>query len=497
MLNEMKNEFNKTRTTNGDHQFTSSLDSVLDLFAKGGAMRKRNEDELTQLFSKALSEDAELTLKVLFYLRDVRGGMGEKRIFRESMKHLAVHDTDSFVKVLKHVPEFGSWKDVVELLDVNSKKAKTAILDLIHEQISKDVVAYQDGKHQVSLIAKWLPSENASSKNTKFKAVVIRKHLGVTSKRYRKILSALRKEIGIVESKMSAKQFGEIDYSKVPTQANLKYREAFKRNDGERYSDFLDSVVKGDSKINAGTLAPHQIVEKVMGDTYRFRSNLSDVDVKFLDEMWKAQTDHIGDNVSNALVMADVSGSMTGTPMHVSIGLGMYIAERNKGKFHNHFMTFSSDPSLVEVKGKNVVDKIKNMSQADWGMSTNLDKAMKKILSIAVKGNLPQEELPTQLIVISDMQFNEAVSSGWYSEGKSVTQETIDSFREAGYLPPSIVFWNVNATTLPVTKNDKGVALVSGFQPAVMKQIMNAGELDPIGLMMDVIGQERYSVIKL
>ena len=496
MLNEMKNEFNKARTTNGDHQFTSSLDSVLDLFAKGGAMRKRPDDEITQLFSKAFSEDAELTLKVLFYLRDCRGGMGEKRMFREAMKHLAVHDTDSFVKVVKHIPEFGSWKDVVELLDVNSKAGRAVLLDLIHTQVQKDILALKDGK-TVSLIGKWLASENASSKATKRKARLIRSYLGLDSKRYRKMLSALRKEIDVVEAKMSAKEFSDIDYSKVPTQANLKYREAFKRNDGERYSDFLDSVVKGDSKINAGTLAPHQIVEKVMGNSYGFGRNLSDVDVKFLDEMWKAQVDHIGDNVSNALVMADVSGSMAGTPMHVSIGLGMYIAERNKGKFHNHFMTFSSEPSLVEVKGKNVVDKIKNMSRADWGMSTNLDKAMKKILSIAVKGNLPQEELPTQLIVISDMQFNEAVSSGWHSEGKSVTQETIDSFREAGYLPPSIIYWNVHATTLPVTKNDKGVALVSGFQPAVMKQIMNAGELDPIGLMMDVIGQERYSVIKL
>lgn len=493
MLNEMKNEFNKARTTNGDYQFTSSLDSVLDLFAKGGAMRKRPDDEITQLFSKAFSEDAELALKVLFYLRDVRGGMGEKRMFREAMKYLAVHDTDSFVKVVKHIPEFGSWKDVVELLDVNSKAGRAVLLDLIHTQVQKDIVALKDGK-TVSLIAKWLPSLNASSKDTKRKAKIMQSYLGLDSKRYRKMLSALRKEIDVVEVKMSAKEFSEIDYSKVPTQANMKYREAFKRNDGERYSEYLDSVVKGESKINAGTLAPHQIVGKVIGRNY---NSFSDTDIKLLDEMWKAQVDHIGDNVSNALVMADVSDSMWGTPLHVSIGLAMYIAERNKGRFHNHFMTFSYNPSLVEVKGKNVVEKIVNMSQADWRMSTNLDKAMKKILSIAVKGNLPQEELPTQLIVISDMQFDKAVSSGWHSDGKSVTQETIDSFREAGYKAPDIVFWNVNATTLPVTKNDKGVALVSGFQPDVMKQIMNAGELDPIGLMMDVIGQERYSVIKL
>lgn len=496
MLNEMKNEFNKARTTNGDHQFNSSLDAVLDLFAKGGAMRRRDTQEVVSLFSKAFSEDAELTLKVLFYLRDVRGGQGEKRMFREAMKHLAVHDTDSFVKVAKHIPEFGSWKDIVELLDVKSKAGRAVLLDLIHAQVEKDVRALKDEK-SVSLAGKWLPSENASSKATTAKARLVRSHLGLDSKRYRKMLSALRKEIDVVEVKMSAKEFSDIDYSKVPTQANMNYKDAFKRNDGERYSEFLDSVVKGEAKINAGTLAPHQIVEKVMGSSYHNRNGFSDTDIKFLDEMWKAQVDHIGDNVSNALVMADVSGSMWGTPLHVSIGLGMYIAERNKGRFHNHFMTFSSDPSLVEVKGKNVVDKIVNMSQADWGMSTNLDKAMQKILSIAVKGKLPQEELPTQLIVISDMQFNQATGSGWRSEGKPVTQNTIDSFHEAGYVAPDIVFWNVNATTLPVTKDDKGVALVSGFQPAVMKQIMNAGELDPIGLMMDVVGQERYSVIKL
>jgi hypothetical protein len=497
MLNEMKNEFNKARTTNGDHQFNSSLDAVLDLFAKGGAMRRRDNQEVVSLFSKAFSEDAELALKVLFYIRDVRGGQGERRMFRESMKHLAVHDTDSFVKVVKHIPEFGSWKDVVELLDVKSKAGRAVLLDLIHAQVEKDVRALKDEK-SVSLAGKWLPSENASSKATKAKARLVRSHLGLDSKRYRKMLSALRKEIDVVEVKMSAKEFSDIDYSKVPTQANMNYKDAFKRNDGERYSEFLDSVVKGEAKINAGTLSPHQIVEKVMGNSWSIPtpSRFDSDTVKFLDSMWKAQVDHIGDDVSNALVMADVSGSMHGTPMHVSIGLGMYIAERNKGRFHNHFMTFDSNPQLVQVQGKNVVEKIINMAHAPWGGSTNLEKAMQKILDIAVGNGLSQEDLPSQLIIISDMQFNQATGS-YYGEPKSVTKTMVDRFTQAGYKIPDIVFWNVNATTLPVTKNDAGVALVSGLQPAVMKQIMSAGELDPIGLMMDVVGQERYSVIKL
>lgn len=491
MLEHMKNEFNKTTTTNGDLQFKSTLDSVLDLFAKGGAMRHKSDTEITSLVSKAFAENKELALKTLFYLRDCRGGQGEKRVFQLGLLHLATVDADSVVKVVGHLAEYGSWKDSVVMLDAKSAKVRKAVLKTLTEQLLADVEAHTNGD-SISLLAKWLPSENASSRASKAKAKMIRKELGLDARTYRKILSKLRAKITLVETSMSKKQFDEIDYSKVPSQAMMKYRRAFGRQNPEGFAKFMEDLKTGKTEVKASTLAPHQIVEKIHSNRYGYNT---DLDETLLDEMWKALPNSI-EGSSNALVMADVSGSMFGysspAPIDVSVALAIYIAERNTGAFHNHFMTFSSNPSLVTVKGNTIGEKVRNADREHWGMSTDLGKAFDSILKIAVDNKVPQDELPTQLIIVSDMQFNGSVRAG-----TSVFNGAKASFEAHGYKLPDVIFWNVNASTLPVTKDENGVALVSGFNPVVMKNIMQAKDLNPVKMMLDVVDSERYALIKL
>jgi len=501
MLEHMKNEFNKTTTTNGDLQFQSTLDSVLDLFAKGGAMRRSSDSEITSLVSKAFADDKELALKTLFYLRDVRGGQGEKRVFQLGLLHLSTVDADSVVKVVEHLAEYGSWKDSVIMLDAKSAKVRKAVLKTLTTQLLADVEAHTNGD-SVSLLAKWLPSENASSRASKAKAKMIRKELGLDARTYRKILSKLRAKITLVETSMSKKQFTDIDYSKVPSQAMMKYRGAFARQNPEGFGEFMEDLKSGKTEVKASTLAPHQIVEKVNQGRYGF----SDLDHTLLDEMWKALPNSI-EGSSNALVMADVSGSMFGgspAPIDVSVALAIYIAERNTGAFHNHFMTFSSHPALVTVKGDTIVEKVRNANKENWDMSTDLEKAFDTILKVAVDNDVSQDELPSQLIIVSDMQFNQCVRSradGRWGHGDAIGTSVFKNaqarFLEHGYALPDVIFWNVNASTLPVTKDETGVALVSGFNPVVMKNIMQAQDLNPVKMMLDVVGSERYALIKL
>ncbi len=494
MLEHMKNEFNKTNTTNGDLQFKSTLDSVLDLFAKGGAMRRSSDSEITSLVSKAFADDKELALKTLFYLRDVRGGQGEKRIFQLGLLHLSTVDADSVVKVVEHLAEYGSWKDSVVMLDAKSAKVRKAVLKTLTKQLLADLEAHEKGE-SVSLLAKWLPSENASSRASKAKAKMIRKEVGFDARTYRKILSKLRAKINLVETSMSKKQFKDIDYSKVPSQAMMKYRSAFARQNPDGFGEFIEDLKSGKTEVKASTLAPHQIVEKFTENHYYYRyGGSSDVNETLLDQMWKALPNSI-EGSSNALVMADVSGSMFGgspSPIDVSVALAIYIAERNTGAFHNHFMTFSSNPALVTVKGTTIGEKVRNAIEEDWGMSTNLEKAFNSILKIAVDNGVSQDELPSQLIIVSDMQFNRCAKPN-----ESVFKNAKSNFEAHGYTLPDVIFWNVNASTLPVTKDETGVALVSGFNPVVMKNIMEAKDLNPVKMMLDVVDSERYALIKL
>src|SRR5690606_9130193 len=382
--------------------------------------------------------------------------------FRVALKHLALHNKEALRKNLHLVPKFGRWDDLWVLLE-------TSLKDDVAQLVKRQLI--QDKKSErPSLLAKWMPSENASSYQTKKYAKILRQSYGVTPKQYRKLLSALRKRINLVETKLTEKNYKDIQYDKLPSKAGMIYRGAFFRNDLERYQEFLDSLEKGEVKVNAGTLYPNDIVGKILGGGWGW-SRHSEQDIQLFEGQWKNLPDFIGENKESSIVMADVSGSMTGTPMNVAISLAMYIAERNKGVYRDHFLTFSSKPQLVKIQGSNIVEKVNNISSADWGMSTNIESALLTLLQVAVKNSLPKEEMIKKIYIISDMQFDSAIRGS----NLNIFKEAERQFNMHGYELPSIVFWNVNAyDNQPMTMNEVGVQLVSGFSPSIMTQLLNS-----------------------
>jgi Domain of unknown function (DUF2828) len=480
MLNHLQNHFNETTTENGAFAYKSTKSDVLDLFSQGGAYRNRTDNEVAQLFSKAFAENPLLALKTLFYLRDVKGGQGERRFFRVALKHLALHNQEALRKNLHLVPEFGRWDDLWVLLDT---RLKDDVANLVRIQLVKDKKS-----DNPSLLAKWMPSENASSYTTKKYAKILREAYGVTPKQYRKLLSQLRKQISLVETKLTEKNYGAIEYDKLPSKAGMIYRNAFLRNDNVRYTDFLDKLSSGEKKINSSTLYPYEITSKAMG-VYGYNQS----EVQLLDGMWNNLPDYIGDNKENSIAVVDVSGSMSGRPMEVAISIGLYLAERNEGIFHNNFFTFSERPQLVTVKGTNIVEKVQNMRRADWGYSTNIESVFNQILDVAVTYNVPQEEMIEKLYIISDMQFNQADGNAKAHLFKRLEKK----YAQHGYKLPSLVFWNVDARNdnTPFTMNDFGVQLVSGFSPSIFTTLMSGEVTTPYDLMLEVINSERYAEV--
>lgn len=480
MLNHLNNHFNETTTTNGAKAYKSTQSAVLDLFSQGGAMRQRSDQDIVSLFSKAYAEDATLALKTIFYLRDITQGQGERRFFRLSLRHLAVHNKDSLVKNLHLIPMYGRWDDMWELLETG---VKGDVVALVKRQLIADKKA-----ERPSLLAKWMPSENASSYKTKKNAKIFRQALGGTPKQYRKLLSGLRAKLNLVETKLTEGRYMDIAYNKLPSKAGMVYRGAFFRNDEERYKAFLDSLSKGEVKVNAKTLYPNEIVGKVL----RNRWNTNAQDVQLFEGQWNNLPNFIGENHEESIVMADVSGSMSGTPMEVSISLAMYIAERNKGAYHNHFLTFSARPQLVKIQGSNIVERVNNIERADWGMNTNIESALQTILDVAVKNRLSNDEVIKKIYIVSDMQFDSATRGAKANIFGSMKEK----FANYGYDFPNIVFWNVNAYgNHPMTMNQHGVQLVSGFSPSILTQLLNADGKTPYDFMLDVINSERYQEV--
>ncbi|AYP68241.1 hypothetical protein PQE75_gp238 [Bacillus phage vB_BcoS-136] len=484
MLNHLNNHFNQTTTTNGAKAFKSTQSAVLDLFSQGGAMRQNSDEEVTRLFSKAFAENPLLAMKTLFYLRDIREGQGERRFFRLAIQHLSLHNEDVLAKNIHLVPQFGRWDDLWALLD--NKSLRSVVADLVKRQLVVDKKS-----DNPSLLAKWMPSENASSYQTKKYAKILREHYGVTPKQYRKLLSELRKRISLVETKLTEKDYEAIEYDKIPSKAGMQYRQAFFRNDLERYQSFLDSLSKGEVKVNAGTLYPNDIVGKIFNGGWGVRY-VSPQDIKLFEGQWQNLPNFIGEKSENSLVMADVSGSMHGTPMNVSVALAMYIAERNKGIYKDHFLTFTDQPSMVKIQGSNIVDKVKNIT-ARVGYSTNIQRALQTILDVAVKNQLSNDEVIKKLYIISDMQFDDYSIGG---NSVHIFKEMEKKFNNAGYDFPNIVFWNVNAYgNTQMTMNAQGVQLVSGFSPSILTQLLNADGKTPYDFMLDVIDSERYAEV--
>lgn len=484
MLNYLKEETNLKRTENNGVTHKSSLSSTLDYFAQCGSLRNRSEEDIIDLFSKALGEDALLSMKLLFYTRGIRNcGLGERRTFQILIKYLANNHTEIMRKNIGIIPMFGRWDDLYALFDTPLEKD---VLALIKKQLVEDMAT-----DKPSLMAKWLKSENTSSKESVRLAIKTYKGLGITPRTYRRTLSQLRKKIEIVETKVTNGNYEDIDYSKIPSNAGLKYRYAFYRHDKERYSTFLQSLSKGEVKVNSSTLYPYQIVGKVLkGDSNR----------ALLNGMWGQLPNYIKNDDENSIAVVDVSGSMRGTPMEMAISLGLYLAEKNHSIFANHFITFSNTPELVEVKGLDFYDKVKNMRREDWGMNTDINATFDLILNTAIKHEVPQKDIPSRIFVISDMEFDEATSDNcWDKVEKPNFQIIKEKFEKAGYTMPRLVFWNVNSRNdnIPMTMNDDGVQLVSGATPYLFELLLENKFVGAYELMLQELNKEIYDCVRI
>ena len=340
-------------------------------------------------------------------------------------------------------------------------------------------------QNSLSLLTKWLMSENASSKQTTEIAKEIRTFLNLSSREYRKLLSFGRKELDVVERKMCSNDWDNINYKGVPSKAALNYKDAFNKHDGVRYQQYIADVAAGKTTINAATLYHYDIVEKCFADD----------DSKTLDVLWNSLPNYMEGVDSNGITVADVSGSMSGRPMAVSISLAMYISERNNGAFKDRFITFSDNPTLQKVVGNNIREKVSNLQRADWGMSTDLESVFNLILDTAKEHNIPANELPSTIYIVSDMEFNIAC----HNPNATLFETIKEKYEQAKYKCPDLVFWNVNArnTQSPIKFDERGTCLVSGCSPSILKSLLSGNIVSPEQVMLDTINVKRYDVIKV
>lgn len=495
-MNALKNESNYTYTENGAGSYRSTLDGLLDLFALGGAYRTRSDADVINLFKKAFEEDEAHALKCLFYLRDIRGGQGERRFFRVVTKWLAREHTDAMKRNLQYVPLYGRWDDLYTFVDTPLEKDA---FELMYHQLALDVQCKTP-----SLLAKWLKSENTSSAESRKLAAKTRQYFHMTSKQYRKTLSILRERINVLERLMSAGRWNEIEFDKISSRAGMIYKNAFARHDLERmksekdiqsYEDFAKDK---NTKVNAKALYPYEVVEKALN--YRGRG-LDDTDRLIINKYWDGLTDVLNGYTFNGIAVVDVSGSMTGTPMNVAISLGMYCAERTTGPYANHFFTFSDHPELVKVEGIDFVDKVQRMSRAGWSMNTNVEAVFDQMLRIAQAYHLSQDEIPQSVIILSDMQFDScACGNGSYRWNRTRADETLfetieKRWNQAGYKMPLLTFWNLDARSdnaIPMRKSGH-VQFVSGFSQNIFDSVMKG--LGAEDLMFEKLDSERYACI--
>ena len=495
MLQYLKQESNKTFTENGAATLKTTQSDCLDLFATIGAIRRESDEEIIARFMRALAEDKDIAMKLLFFARDIRGGLGERKVFRVCLKCLSYNAPETVRKNLSYISEYGRFDDLLVLFDTPVEKD---MLELIREQLRKDIYAMNNNE-EVSLIGKWLPSVNASNANTIKAAKKIARFLSMDDKGYRKMLTKLRAYIRIIENNLREKDY-TFDYEKQPSKAMFKYRGAFARNDAERYNSFLNRVSTGEAKLNASTLVPYEIVEPCLNEYWSrlpFMKDLTEEEKKSLNATWEALPDFGSE--ANALAIIDTSGSMycdaKPLPAAVALSLGIYFAEHNTGAFKNHFIEFSREPELIEIKGETFADKLQYICSFNKVADTNVEAVFDLVLSAAVNNNVPQSELPEKLIIISDMEFNACVKNA----GATNFNNAKAKFEAAGYKLPEVVFWNVASRNRqqPVTKNEQGVALVSGCTPRLFSQVVDGSlaAMTPYEFMLDVLGGERYEKI--
>lgn len=481
--NAMKEESKFTRTENGAVALNTTSDARLDLFGTIGALRDADENRITTLFSEAYAQDKLFATKIAFYARDIRCGLGERKTFRTIIRYMAEHHPEALRPNLDLVGVFGRYDDLYELIGT---PLEDDMWKTMKNQFEEDLKNLNEGK-AISLLTKWIKTADASSAKTRKLGILTAQKLGYPVYNFKRIIRSMRKQIGVVESLMSAGKWNEIKYPEVPSRAMMIYRRAFAKHDPDRFSEFINKADKGEVKINASTLYPYDIVEKIL---YGRENN------KVLEAQWKALPDYI-EQGTNALIMADVSNSMSwngGRPLATAIGLAIYFGERNVGAYHNLFMTFSSNPQVVTLKGETLHQKIKNAKNADWGGCTNLKAAFEKVLDIAEENNVSQEEMPKAIVIISDMEIDYSGNKDWTFYDKMEKK-----FRKAGYVIPNIIFWNVDSRhdVFHTDATRKGVQLASGQSVTVFKEVLQNLGYNPIEAMENTINSERYNCITI
>ncbi|MDI9470248.1 MAG: DUF2828 family protein [Bacillota bacterium] len=492
MLEWIKDEANLSFTENGAVTRLTTGSDCLDLFATIGALRHASESEIILRFIRAFGENPNLAMKLLFYARDIRGGLGERRVFRILLSWLAQNEPAAALKNLRYVADFGRYDDLLVLLDTPLEEA---MLELLKRQFEEDLKALRSGA-AVSLLAKWLPSINASSQKTIRQAKRVAGAFGCNAAAYRKALAALRARIELTENHLRLRSY-DFDYEKQPAKAMFKYRKALARNDGERYRSFLAGVRAGRARLHTATLAPYELVSSCLTGLWGSDSclrPLTEAEIESLNTTWAALPSY--GNGENALAVVDTSGSMywdsRPAPAAVALSLGLYFAEHNTGAFRNHFIEFSERPQLIEIKGESFYERLRYVTSFSEVANTNLEAVFDLLLRAALRGRASQSELPTRLVIISDMEFDACVDNGAASNFENARAK----FAACGYRLPDVIFWNVSSRNRqqPVTRNEAGVALVSGVSPRLFEMIAS-GELSPWRIMMDLLMSERYAMI--
>lgn len=491
-VNAMQVSSNFTTTEKGAITNKSTLNCVLDFFGAAGAIRTRSDDDVIKLFSKAFAEDRLLALKTLFYIRDVRQGQGERKTFRTILKWLGENYSDVVRKNLTNIAFYGRYDDLYALVGTEVEKD---VFASIGTQLKADLKAFKAGE-SVSLCAKWLKSENTSSQESRALGRKTREALELSPKKYRKILSALRNHIDVLERKLCSNDWTSVDYEKVPSKASLIYRKAFGKHDQERYAAYLKSVEKGDAKMNAGSIFPYEILRSIIG------YGVSDLEKTQADLQWKAMPNWLEGNEHKGLVIADMSGSMFGAlaghptygqglPAMVAISLAIYFAERNVGPFKDYWMNFSTTPSFQKLLGNTLAEKVANMDRLNWGGTTNLQSAFDMILTTAKKNKIKKTDMPEILYIISDMEHDGACRGNDKTNFEVMKQK----FEHAGYALPRVVWWNVASRNdnFPIRAGDNGTALVSGCSPSILKSLLSAKDFDPMSIVYETVNSPRYN----
>ena len=494
-MKQLKNDTNYGYTENGAVKRVTTNSAVYDMFAMGAAYRSRRDEDVILLFKNAFEEDETLALKCLFYIRDCRGGQGERRFFRVCIKWLAENHPTRIRNLIQYLPEYGRYDDLFELFDT---ELENDVIDLIQTQLIEDMASQKNG---ISLIAKWLPSENASNARTITRAKKIRKALNVTSKDYRKMLSKLREKIKVLERLMSANRWDEIEFDKIPSKAGLVYKNAFARRDiiAKKYEAFAKNK---NTTVNAKTLYPYEVVAKAIS-SYRF----SDTDRAMINKYWENLPDYLNGADCSMICVVDTSGSMTcggngaATPINVAISLGLYCAERMSGPFANNYISFASRPQLIKTEGIDFVDKVQRIYRTNLIDNTNLEAVFDLLLSTAMRKNVKESDIPKTIVVISDMEIDAGTASWrgfnhrWNTNSAATEMEAIrQKWANYGLKLPKLVYWNVNARHNTILDSGPNVSFVSGMSPVIFKQVLTGKT--GYDLMLEAIMAERYAVIK-